>query len=68
MPESKFVTDAMVGVEEHKRLLDAMYERRLIDAAIETASMRIASGFSTEAQTEYDERVRRLRLSTWGES
>jgi hypothetical protein len=66
MPESKFVTDAMAGVAEHKALLDAMHEKRLIDAAIETASMRIASGFSTEALHEYEERIARLRKSTWG--
>lgn len=58
--------DTYPTLAEHRRLLAALDEQAKLAAAIETASARIAEGFSTEAAAQDETRIRLVRLRTWG--
>lgn len=65
MPESN-VAHVMSQVAAHRRLMAALYERALIDAAVDLAAARIAHGYSSEAAVKYEARIERLKAATWG--
>lgn len=70
MPETidSKVARTVARVRDQRRLMAALYEEDVVRAAIEQASDRIASAFSTHGEARRQHDIRVTRLSTWGES